>query len=93
MGDLIPFGSNGPVGVGREGRQVMREVRLAGLKLQGDAALYGLTFELTASLNQHRLTVLAAHPELEAILTAMLSNFALGADQKIQNRHSIFGRF
>lgn len=70
---------------------IVENVRLTGMELEGEAALWGRGMELITDIDNYRQLLAQGNPELNAVLIRFELGFAASAEKTIRNRNSPFG--
>lgn len=81
----------GAAPVPREARSIVRQTQMAGLKLDGLAALYGKAIERSVDLYDQAEFLAATRPELRPVLAQYQLAFARQAQNHISRHDSPFG--
>lgn len=88
---LVPQRPATPRTVSRQARGIIAQTQLAGLELDGMAALFGKAIERTTDLYDHAEFLASTRPELRPILMQKVVGFAQTADSHIRSHNSPFG--
>lgn len=93
MSNLSPLGGGGgtPARGNRSAREVVARTRLAGLELDGMAALHGRAIERTVDLYDHAALLAETRPELRSILMNQVVSFTQQAAAHIRSKNNPFG--
>lgn len=98
MSELSKWGHSGLTprkttrGTIKSAQGIVENVRLTGMELEGEAALWGRGMELITDLDHYRQLLARDNPELNVVLARFELGFAANAEKTIRNRNSPFGQ-